>query len=99
VKTGTSSDYRDAWAVGFNDKYTVGVWLGIPDEREYFEFALSDVAVQQVSWFVNDRLVGTSDQRSYPWKLSRGEFTTHAEIVLRGSAKKLRTPKVSYTVQ
>ncbi len=28
VKTGTSSDYRDAWAVGFNHRYTVGVWLG-----------------------------------------------------------------------
>lgn len=28
VKTGTSSDYRDSWALGFNDRYTVGVWLG-----------------------------------------------------------------------
>jgi len=28
IKTGTSSDYRDAWAIGFNYRYTVGVWLG-----------------------------------------------------------------------
>lgn len=28
VKTGTSSDYRDAWTIGFDDKYTVGVWFG-----------------------------------------------------------------------
>lgn len=28
VKTGTSSDYRDAWALGFSDRFTVGVWLG-----------------------------------------------------------------------
>jgi penicillin-binding protein 1C len=28
VKTGTSSDYRDAWAVGFNHCFTVGVWIG-----------------------------------------------------------------------
>jgi len=28
LKTGTSSDYRDAWAVGYNYKYTVGVWMG-----------------------------------------------------------------------
>lgn len=28
VKTGTSSDYRDAWAVGFNHNFTVGVWIG-----------------------------------------------------------------------
>lgn len=28
VKTGTSNDYRDAWAVGFNHLYTVGIWMG-----------------------------------------------------------------------
>jgi len=33
VKTGTSSDYRDAWAVGFNDRYTVGAWVGNLDHR------------------------------------------------------------------
>ena len=28
VKTGTSTDYRDAWAIGYNAHYTVGVWMG-----------------------------------------------------------------------
>lgn len=28
VKTGTSSDYRDAWIVGFDSRYTVGIWMG-----------------------------------------------------------------------
>ncbi|HET6600103.1 MAG TPA: penicillin-binding protein 1C [Burkholderiaceae bacterium] len=28
VKTGTSSDMRDNWCVGFTDRYTVGVWVG-----------------------------------------------------------------------
>jgi penicillin-binding protein 1C len=32
VKTGTSSDFRDAWAVGFNYRYTVGAWLGNLDQ-------------------------------------------------------------------
>ena len=27
-KTGTTNDYRDAWAVGFNHLYTVGIWMG-----------------------------------------------------------------------
>jgi penicillin-binding protein 1A len=27
-KTGTSSDYRDAWFLGFTGDYTTGVWLG-----------------------------------------------------------------------
>ena len=33
VKTGTSSDYRDAWAVGFSRTYTVGVWMGNLQQR------------------------------------------------------------------
>ncbi len=28
VKTGTSSDYRDIWTVGFDNRYTVGIWMG-----------------------------------------------------------------------
>jgi penicillin-binding protein 1C len=30
-KTGTSYGYRDAWSVGFDGRYTVGVWVGRPD--------------------------------------------------------------------
>jgi penicillin-binding protein 1C len=33
VKTGTSTDYRDAWAVGFNSRYVVGVWMGNLDRK------------------------------------------------------------------
>ncbi|MBA2405238.1 MAG: transglycosylase domain-containing protein, partial [Bdellovibrionales bacterium] len=33
VKTGTSTDFRDNWAVGFNRKYTVIVWVGNMDQR------------------------------------------------------------------
>ncbi|NJN73381.1 MAG: penicillin-binding protein 1C [Limnothrix sp. RL_2_0] len=28
VKTGTSSNYRDTWTVGFSEKYTVATWVG-----------------------------------------------------------------------
>ncbi|HEX5846639.1 MAG TPA: penicillin-binding protein 1C, partial [Rhodoplanes sp.] len=30
-KTGTSYGYRDAWAVGFDGKRTIGIWVGRPD--------------------------------------------------------------------
>ena len=30
-KTGTSYGYRDAWAIGFDGKRTIGVWAGRPD--------------------------------------------------------------------
>lgn len=28
AKTGTSTDYRDAWTLAYNDRYTVGLWMG-----------------------------------------------------------------------
>ena len=30
-KTGTSQDFRDAWFVGYTDKFLIGVWLGNDD--------------------------------------------------------------------
>jgi penicillin-binding protein 1C len=30
-KTGTSYGYRDAWAVGYDGKYAIAVWVGRPD--------------------------------------------------------------------
>jgi penicillin-binding protein 1A len=31
-KTGTTENSGDAWFVGFNDRWTVAVWVGFPDE-------------------------------------------------------------------
>ena len=31
VKTGTSKDMRDNWAIGYTSRYTVGVWVGNAD--------------------------------------------------------------------
>jgi penicillin-binding protein 1C len=33
VKTGTSSRFRDAWAVAYSTRYLVGAWVGDPDFR------------------------------------------------------------------
>jgi len=33
VKTGTSSNYRDAWTVAYSSKFLVGVWVGRADYR------------------------------------------------------------------
>jgi penicillin-binding protein 1A len=30
-KTGTTENYSDAWFVGFNERYTVAVWVGYPE--------------------------------------------------------------------
>jgi len=39
VKTGTSSRWRDNWAVGFSSEHTVGVWLGNFDGSPMEEIA------------------------------------------------------------
>ncbi|MHB8242732.1 MAG: hypothetical protein ACYDHN_12180, partial [Solirubrobacteraceae bacterium] len=31
-KTGTTSNYGDAWFVGWDSKYTVAIWVGFPDK-------------------------------------------------------------------
>jgi penicillin-binding protein 1A len=45
-KTGTTENYGDAWFVGFNEQYTVAVWVGYPDRLRYMttEFAGQPVA-------------------------------------------------------
>lgn len=60
-KTGTSFGFRDAWAVGTNSKYVVGVWVGNADGegrpgligREAAAPILFDVfsALPQADWF------------------------------------------------
>ncbi len=30
-KTGTSYGYRDAWSIGYDGRYVIGVWIGRPD--------------------------------------------------------------------
>ena len=32
-KTGTTSEYRDAWFVGFSNNYVIGVWMGNDDNK------------------------------------------------------------------
>ncbi|PJF42912.1 MAG: hypothetical protein CUN55_09460, partial [Phototrophicales bacterium] len=31
VKTGTTDDFRDSWAIGYTPQYTVGIWVGNTD--------------------------------------------------------------------
>lgn len=44
VKTGTSNDWRDSWAVGYTPDITVGVWVGNTDNTPMDEVAGSNGA-------------------------------------------------------
>lgn len=44
VKTGTSSEFRDNWAMGFTPERVVGVWVGNPDQRPMVDISGVDGA-------------------------------------------------------
>ncbi|HRE32135.1 MAG TPA: hypothetical protein PLD88_09205, partial [Candidatus Berkiella sp.] len=33
LKTGTSYGYRDVWVIGYDQRYVIGIWTGIPDGK------------------------------------------------------------------
>lgn len=57
-KTGTSYGFRDAWAVGVVDSYTLGVWIGRPDGTPNPGFFGANVAaplLQQIAYALPKR--------------------------------------------
>ena len=59
VKTGTSSNFRDAWVVGYNATHAVGVWVGNLDGRSMKGALAVDTAGpiwrQMMDWLVAER--------------------------------------------
>jgi len=57
-KTGTSYGYRDAWAIGINGRYLIGVWSGRPDGTPVagqFGFASAVPVLNQVNNLLQPR--------------------------------------------
>jgi penicillin-binding protein 1C len=57
-KTGTSYGYRDAWAIGLNSRYVIGVWTGRPDGTPVagqFGFASAVPLLNQVNNLLQPR--------------------------------------------
>jgi penicillin-binding protein 1C len=62
-KTGTSSDYRDNWAIGFTPEYTVGVWVGNPDGSAMHGIT----GVTGAAPVLHDIVVHLHEQRGTSW--------------------------------
>lgn len=45
IKTGTAYGYRDAWAIGFDGRHVIGVWVGRPDGAPVPGLTGADAAV------------------------------------------------------
>ncbi|MBJ8415833.1 peptidoglycan glycosyltransferase PbpC [Citrobacter cronae] len=73
-KTGTSYGYRDAWAIGINARYVIGIWTGRPDGTPVvgqFGFARAVPLLNQVNNLLLSR--GTyQPEDPRPESVSRG---------------------------
>jgi penicillin-binding protein 1C len=54
-KTGTSSGFRDAWTVAYNQDYVIGVWLGNPNGKPS-RFLLGSKAATPIVWDICRRI-------------------------------------------
>jgi len=71
----------------------------IPDQDEYFEFAISNVpGIRKVKWYVNDEFAGQSEKATFVWPLSRGSYRAKAEVFFRDRDAAVLTDEVAYTV-
>ncbi|MFH1526438.1 MAG: PBP1A family penicillin-binding protein [Bacteroidota bacterium] len=52
-KTGTNTDYRDAWFVGFTPQLAAGVWVGFDDQRVSFTGAYGQGAKAAIPIWAN----------------------------------------------
>ena len=72
-KTGTSSGRRDAWAIGHNGRFAIGVWVGFFHGAGHREFVGRDAAEPLLSSLFGStsfRVVTTSPAYE-PWPLER----------------------------
>ncbi|NDO79464.1 penicillin-binding protein 1C [Citrobacter sp. NCU1] len=73
-KTGTSYGYRDAWAIGINARYVIGIWTGRPDGTPVvgqFGFASAIPLLNQVNNILQARtMIQPEDPR--PPSVSQG---------------------------
>ncbi len=97
-KTGTSYGYRDAWAIGFDGKRTIGVWVGRPDGAPvaglagrvsaapilFDAFARLGQPLQPLRAAPNGAIVATTAKLPPPLR----------RFASRGSAGEAMTPKV-----
>lgn len=71
VKTGTTNDNRDAWTVGYNPQYAIGIWVGNNDNTPMISGG-SDMAGPIWRRTMTDLLAG---QKDIPFSVPSGIVT------------------------
>ncbi len=69
VKTGTSQGYRDAWTIGWSDRYLVGVWVGHHDNlsmKQVSGYAHAAPIVKKIFGLLHPERKEGLDDREFP---------------------------------
>ncbi|PIR87862.1 MAG: penicillin-binding protein [Candidatus Harrisonbacteria bacterium CG10_big_fil_rev_8_21_14_0_10_45_28] len=95
LKTGTTNDYRDAWAVGYTPSLVVGVWAGNNDNTQMQQQGGSILAaVPMLSAFLDQALRSRS-----PEAFSAPQPTVSPKPMLNGSHTATYTDGVNFYPQ
>jgi penicillin-binding protein 1C len=104
-KTGTSYGYRDAWALGFSHRYTVGIWVGRADgSTRPGHIGRNDAAPLLLKVF---DLLPSEERRSSPppegayvvqnaEQLPRGLQRFRRSTQLAAGLKRVQPPRISF---
>jgi len=101
-KTGTTSDFTDAWFLGFSPSVTCGVWVG-NDSRESLGNKETGAVTALPIWinFMRAAIAGKDDEQ-FPGDengpLKRADVTPPAKLPVQASAAKAAWPSRQRTL-
>jgi len=89
-KTGTSYGYRDFWAMGYSKNYTLGVWVGRPNNQPLIKASAREVAVPILfeAFSIVDAIYGIGD-----WSSGVDIYKNSPPKVLKYFDKKMQDSK------
>jgi penicillin-binding protein 1C len=97
TKTESKIGYRLAHPI---DQMLVARDPRIPDQLETLEFKLNDgEGVLRVEWYLNDKMVATTESDKYNWPLEAGQHTVEAKVFSIARDKPSMTQVVSMLVK
>ncbi len=87
-KTGTSHGHRDAWCVGYDPRWTIGVWLGNPSGRG----AADLVAVETAAPLLHDLFAAIGEPAAADWPARPPGVVERATCALTGQPRGAHCP-------
>lgn len=102
LKTGTSYGYRDAWVIGFDKRYVIGIWTGHPDGTPMSAFSARDLVVpllQKVVTVLPNDQSATSPHVTSPTLLLKKLSATNEQLCVQKLNPQLIFPIDDTTVE